>query len=236
MKFIAHRGACLEETEDTLRALLRAAEYGAYAVECDPRYTKDGILVLFHDDDLLRLAGDPARVSDLTYAALSEKLASAGVDLTTFEDVYTGYTGASAVLFDLSFHAEDPAFFEWLKNAPFRAIAGVHAPDEAVLASRYLPKEDILAFMPDPSMAEAFHDAGCGILRLWETWLEKVTPADIRARVGETEVWIMACDASIRHPLHSMNGSVASIERAKALGADGMLLNDIRLASQYPMS
>lgn len=234
MKYIAHRGACLEETEDTLASLLRAAAYGAYAVECDPRYTRDGKLVLFHDDNLERLAGDPARVIDLTYRDMEARLAARGLSLTSIDEVFSHYNGSSAVLFDLSFDANDPAFFRTLRDAPFRAIAGVHAPEEALLARRYLPAEDVLAFMPNPSMAEAFHEAGCGILRLWEHWLHDVTPADIRCRVGKTEVWIMANDPQNPHPLHCMNGSPASIANAKALGADGILLNDIRMAIRQP--
>ncbi|MCQ2445374.1 MAG: hypothetical protein MJ141_00625 [Clostridia bacterium] len=233
MKFIAHRGACLEETEDTLASPLRAASYGAYAVECDPRFTKDGKLVIFHDDTLKRLAGDPARVIDLDYADMKARLASKNLALTTFDEVLRDYTGASAVLFDLSFDATDPEFFKLLRDAPFRAIAGVHDPKEAEAARKYLPAEDVLAFMPKPSMAEDFHEAGCGILRLWEHWLTDVSPADVRRLVGETEVWIMAHDPTVLHPLFSMNGSPASIEKVKALGADGILLNDIRMAMAH---
>jgi len=231
MKLIAHRGACLEATENTLDALARGAAYGAYAVECDPRPTKDGKLVIFHDDTVKRLAGDGRRVCEMTYAELKDRLAYVGISLCTFDEVLEQYNGSAAVLFDLSYDASnDEAVFKAMANAPFRAIAGVHNVDEAKLARRFMPAENVLAFMPSPDAAEAFHEAGCGILRLWEDWLNEVTPTDIKTRVGQTEVWIMAHDSSNTHPLYCMNGSPASIDRAAALGADGMLLNDIRMA------
>ena len=232
MKYIAHRGACLEATEDTLEALERGAAYGAFAVECDPRPTKDGVRVIFHDWNLRRLAGDDRNVSDLTLDEMRASLARVGIELTTFDDVIRKYRGRSAVLFDISYDASfDEELFKTLRDAPFRVIAGIHKVKEAELAARYLPRENILAFLPGPEEAEAFHAAGCGILRLWEQWLDTVTPADIRARVGECEVWIMSCDVNNRHPLFCMNGSPASVARVKALGADGILLNDIRMAS-----
>jgi glycerophosphoryl diester phosphodiesterase len=68
MKYIAHRGACLEEKENTLAALEKGAAYGAYAVECDPQFTRDGAAILFHDPDLKRMADDPRRIADLAYS------------------------------------------------------------------------------------------------------------------------------------------------------------------------
>lgn len=233
MKFIAHRGACLEKTEDTLASLLHAAQYGVYAVECDLQYTKDGKMVLFHDKNLKRLANDESCVADLTYGQMKEKLSAAGLELTTAEEVFTGYNGQSAVLFDISFYATDDEFFKRLRDLPFHVIAGVHKPEEAEVARRYLPSEDILGFMPKYTMAKDFHDAGCGVVRLWEQWLKDITPAEVRQAVGETEVWIMSCNDEIKHPLFCMNSSPASIENAIALGADGMLLNDVRLAARY---
>ena len=74
MKLIAHRGASLERQENTLESLKLGAELGADAVECDPRMTADGIVVLFHDDDLRRLAGDRRKVNTLTLAEMKEAM------------------------------------------------------------------------------------------------------------------------------------------------------------------
>ena len=43
---------------------------GANGIETDVQRTKDGVLVLFHDNELMRIAGRPEAIHDLTYAEL----------------------------------------------------------------------------------------------------------------------------------------------------------------------
>ncbi|MFS2326830.1 glycerophosphodiester phosphodiesterase [Brucella sp. H1_1004] len=67
---IAHRGLHdLNNTrwENTLAAFAAAAKAG-FAIECDVHLTKDGGVIVFHDDDLERLTGQKGRISDLTLA------------------------------------------------------------------------------------------------------------------------------------------------------------------------
>ncbi len=67
---IAHRGLHDgTKPENSMPAFLAAIEHG-YAIETDVRFTKDKQLVIFHDDDLLRMTGDPRPVSECTYADL----------------------------------------------------------------------------------------------------------------------------------------------------------------------
>ena len=233
LKLIAHRGACCEAQENTLAALRLAAGLGADAVECDPRFTKDGSLVLFHDNDLSRMAGDPRAVSALTVDELSALLHKNGLTLTTEAMLEQAYTDDTPVLFDLSFSPTDDTFFRHIATLQFPVIAGVHTPSEARLAVHALGSARVLAFMQKPEDFPLYGDAGCGILRLWEGWLDAWTPEMLKERYPHAEVWIMAHDAAVQHPLWCMNGSVSSIDRAITLGADGMLLNDIRAALAY---
>src|SRR5438876_2738264 len=52
---IAHRGASAERPENTLAAFARARRDGADGVELDVMRCGSGEVVVFHDDDLLRL-------------------------------------------------------------------------------------------------------------------------------------------------------------------------------------
>src|SRR5919199_733431 len=63
---IAHRGASGHTLEHTLRAYDLALAQGADVLEIDVRVCADGGLVLVHDDTLLRTAGDPRSVIELT--------------------------------------------------------------------------------------------------------------------------------------------------------------------------
>lgn len=64
---IAHRGASHDAPENTLAAFHEAWRQDADGIESDWRLTKDGRLVCIHDADLKRTAGDPRRVSELTF-------------------------------------------------------------------------------------------------------------------------------------------------------------------------
>lgn len=53
----AHRGGALEAPENTLAAFQYAVSLGCHYLETDVQLSKDGIPYIFHDDDLLRVAG-----------------------------------------------------------------------------------------------------------------------------------------------------------------------------------
>ncbi|AKV55687.1 glycerophosphoryl diester phosphodiesterase [Bifidobacterium actinocoloniiforme DSM 22766] len=57
--------------ENSLPAFAAACQAG-YGIELDVRLTKDKQVVVVHDDDLRRVAGDQRKVADLTYAQLRE--------------------------------------------------------------------------------------------------------------------------------------------------------------------
>lgn len=56
MKIVGHRGASDDAPENTLESLHLAWEQGAYGAECDITRTRDGKLVLMHDDSTGRTA------------------------------------------------------------------------------------------------------------------------------------------------------------------------------------
>lgn len=69
----AHRGLHkLDKSipENSLPAFEAAARIG-YGIELDVHLTRDGRLVVFHDDDTRRVCGVPGRVEDMTWEELS---------------------------------------------------------------------------------------------------------------------------------------------------------------------
>ncbi|RJE87824.1 glycerophosphodiester phosphodiesterase [Paenibacillus sp. 1011MAR3C5] len=67
----AHRGASAYCPENTIAAFRHAIELGATGIETDVQRTKDGRLVLIHDESLKRTAGDPRLVKDVEYGELA---------------------------------------------------------------------------------------------------------------------------------------------------------------------
>ncbi|MCA9516048.1 MAG: glycerophosphodiester phosphodiesterase [Myxococcales bacterium] len=75
---IAHRGASADAPENTLAAFRRALDDGADGVEMDVRLTRDGVPVVFHDDDLARLTGAAGPIEQLDAAAVAALRVPAG--------------------------------------------------------------------------------------------------------------------------------------------------------------
>jgi len=67
---LAHRGLALDAPENTLLAFAKAIALGADYVETDVHASADGIAVVAHDPDLVRIAGREGRVDQLTLAEL----------------------------------------------------------------------------------------------------------------------------------------------------------------------
>lgn len=95
---VAHRGGAKEFTENTIAAFQRAVKLGAVAIETDIRLTKDGVVVIYHDDNVGRVEGMPfgtkgPRVAEVTYAELTAKSLkpvgedSGGRKVSTFKEV-----------------------------------------------------------------------------------------------------------------------------------------------------
>ncbi len=67
---IGHRGACGHAPENTLASIREAAALGVRWVEFDTKLSRDGHVILFHDDKLKRTTGAPGAVADRDLAEL----------------------------------------------------------------------------------------------------------------------------------------------------------------------
>lgn len=67
---IGHRGAAAQAPENTIASFRRAVSLGAQAIELDVLPTKDGHLVVIHDDTVDRTTDGTGRVADLTLSEI----------------------------------------------------------------------------------------------------------------------------------------------------------------------
>lgn len=70
MNIIAHRGASFDAPENTLAALELGWRQGADAVEIDVHFSRDGHVVVIHDDNTRKTAGVNRKVGSQTLAEL----------------------------------------------------------------------------------------------------------------------------------------------------------------------
>ena len=61
---IAHRGGAELAPENTFVALDQGVQHGAVCLEIDVRRTRDGAVVVFHDDDTTRVTGMPGTIEE----------------------------------------------------------------------------------------------------------------------------------------------------------------------------
>lgn len=68
----AHRGASGYAPENTMSAFRKAVELGCHGIECDVQMTKDGSLVICHDETLDRTTDGKGFLKDLNFDELRE--------------------------------------------------------------------------------------------------------------------------------------------------------------------
>lgn len=86
MLVIAHRGASAVEPENTLRAFALAIEMGAQMIELDLHRTRDGRVVVIHDDELSHTTNARGRVSQRTFDEVRQADAGRGERVPTLEE------------------------------------------------------------------------------------------------------------------------------------------------------
>lgn len=84
VKLTAHRGFSGVAPENTLVAFEKAAENNFYAAECDVHLTKDGVWVIYHDDNIFRLTNGYKNIADANYDELQEYVIDNGVNVDNY--------------------------------------------------------------------------------------------------------------------------------------------------------
>lgn len=140
----AHRGASAVAPENTLAAFRAAIDAGAGWIELDVQRLRDGRIVVLHDADFMRMAGDPRRVTEIAAADL------AGIDVGSkfggqftaeraplLEDAIALARGRVKLNVELKYNVPDPelapAVVEILRRERFLDQAVVTSLDYAAL-------------------------------------------------------------------------------------------------------
>jgi glycerophosphoryl diester phosphodiesterase len=242
-RLFGHRGASAHYPENTLPAFQAAIEAGVPYLELDVWATRDGIVVAHHDETLLRLCGDPRRISDVTLAelkaldagcgfspdGLNRPCLGQGITVPTLAEVFAA---CPAAFFNIEIKQEAPAIEEQV----LAVIEAAGMADRVLLAAeqdaimqrlRSLCGPIPTSFSFDELAAFfAWLQGGCqgdyrppgAALQIPETWGGRtlVTPETVRAAHAlglEVHVW------TVNEP--------QDMERLLGFGVDGLM-------SDYP--
>jgi glycerophosphoryl diester phosphodiesterase len=80
---VGHRGARAYEIENTLDSFKKAIEMGANGIELDLRQSRDGKLVISHDETLKKVFGQDLAISETTLEELKQ---ASGNKISTLEE------------------------------------------------------------------------------------------------------------------------------------------------------
>ncbi len=86
VKIFAHRGGMLEYDENTISAFQETFNKGIRGYEVDIRMTKDGYLVLFHDDNFKRIIGTEGSIEESTLAEIKKMKTLKGNPIPSLDD------------------------------------------------------------------------------------------------------------------------------------------------------
>jgi glycerophosphoryl diester phosphodiesterase len=105
IKIIAHRGASGHAPENTMAAFQLAMQQGADGIELDVMLSKDGRLVVIHDDTVDRTTNGTGLVKDMTLAQLQALDAGNGEQIPTLEEVLHTFGGRFLINIELKNYA-----------------------------------------------------------------------------------------------------------------------------------
>ena len=116
---IAHRAGALHAPENTLAALEIAIDQGADYAEIDVQRSRDGVVVVVHDQDLMKLALNPLRIRDNDYGDLAQVDIGrkfhdqfAGEHLASLSDFLQRASGRIKLMIELKYYRFDAKLAE----------------------------------------------------------------------------------------------------------------------------
>jgi glycerophosphoryl diester phosphodiesterase len=129
---VAHRGASIEQPENTIEAFEAAIDAGADAVEFDVRMTADGHAVVMHDPDVSRTTEGTGLVSEMTLEEIRR------LSVPTLEEALRCLSGRAAVDIEIKNLPGEPGFIserEAAVEATLDALDAVGFPGQVIVSS-----------------------------------------------------------------------------------------------------
>lgn len=198
---VAHRGGVVSGyPENTLSAFRRAISLGVDAIEIDLRGTRDGEVVIIHDETLDRTTSGKGSVSDHTLAELKRLDAGGGERIPTYREALGLISGTGVkLLLDIKVSP----VLDKRKVVELTEEFGVL--DEVIVGVRTLrdlhefqelsPQLVSLGFVASLADVDPFIEAGVDIVRLWPGWIREDQELVGRLHERGVPVWTTAGDA-----------------------------------------
>ncbi len=220
----AHRGQSGSVPENTMAAFRNAVDLGADWLELDVQMTKDGELVVIHDETVDRTTNGTGRVADLTLAEIRTLDAGQGQQVPTFKEVLRFAREAGVPILP---EAKSPHLYPGLEEKMVEQVVEAGYVDRTVIQCfDGATLERIRAINPDISVS-ALHG-------IWDFHGGEPQPggAKIVAPMGEMVLlypWMIRQARSAGRQVFVWFGFIEHplvMRLILAFGADGLMVDD----------
>lgn len=116
---ISHRANAGGAYENSLSALENSIQLGVDMAEIDVQLTADSVVVVWHDEDLMRMAGDPRRIADVRFSEISDlsllsrdEMQTPQDRIATLEQFLEAAKGEILLMIELKYYETNPLLAE----------------------------------------------------------------------------------------------------------------------------
>ncbi len=226
---IAHRGASGRAPENTLEAVIFAIEDGAEWVEIDVQETSDGEVVVVHDSDFMKLAGENLSVAN---GSLEQIRAIdigawfgtdfAGAQVPTLAEVLSAAKGKSGVIIELKYYGLDVQ----LEQRVVDIVEQVGMSDSVMIMSLSLDGvRKMQALRPDWNYGLLVAQSAGNLAAIDVDFLA------VSSRIATTQLMRRAGKAGKPVYVWTVNDPV-SMSRMLSLGVNGIITDEPALARE----
>ncbi|MEM8570435.1 MAG: glycerophosphodiester phosphodiesterase family protein [Pseudomonadota bacterium] len=226
---IAHRGAAALRPENTLASVEKAIEDGADWIEIDVQESADGQVVVAHDSDFMKAAGNPLKVWDATMDDLAQidigswfDPAYADQRVPLLRDVLLAAKDRANVLIELKFYGHDTD----LEGRTIAIVEELGMQDQiATMSLKYPSVQEMKALRPGWP-AGVLAATAIGDLTGLEGDFLAVSLAEVSPRLVAR-----AQEAGKDIYVWTVNDAV-TMSRMISMGVDGVITDDPALAAR----
>ncbi|WP_296975171.1 glycerophosphodiester phosphodiesterase family protein [Thermobacillus sp. ZCTH02-B1] len=229
---VAHRGASKYAPENTMAAFRLAREMGADYIELDVRMTRDGRLIVLHDETVDRTTDGTGRADRMTFGEILDldaggwfSAAFRGERVPSLEEVLDGFAGAIGLILEL----KQPSAYPGIEHrlAGMLAERGLNRPDSGLIIQSFDTRSlrrmrDLVPDVPIAVLVRPGRRVTTQNLAAYRTYADAVSLPFSLARKP-------VIDRIRAHGLAVLVWDVRGerqLDRLLAYGVDGILTND----------
>jgi glycerophosphoryl diester phosphodiesterase len=219
----AHRGGASDAPENTMPAFAKAIELGYTYLETDVHSTRDGVLLAFHDDDLLRTCGLAGKISELDYSEVRNARVNGAEPIPLLQDIFDAWPQARINIDCKSDAALQPLI---------KALRLPHVLDKVCVGSFSDKRLSVLRETFGPSLCSSLGPKQVALLRV-RSWIGVVKPFEgaLAAQIPLKQGPITLTDKRLVDDAHSAGLQVHvwtidepdEMEHLLDLGVDGIM-------------